>query len=104
MHPKSLPHPIPTAPVAASPHPFCAPEHPQPPRGGCRGAGLTSPSLSPQSEYQARGFCEVVTPNVFSPRLWELSGHWEHYSTHMFSFTAGTETLSLKPMNCPAHW
>ncbi|XP_009469687.1 PREDICTED: threonine--tRNA ligase, mitochondrial, partial [Nipponia nippon] len=56
-----------------------------------------------RSEYRARGFCEVVTPNVFSPRLWELSGHWQHYSTHMFSFTAGTETLSLKPMNCPAH-
>lgn len=63
-----------------------------------------SPSLSPQSEYRARGFCEVVTPNVFSPQLWELSGHWQHYSTHMFSFAAGTETLSLKPMNCPAHW
>ncbi|XP_064330910.1 threonine--tRNA ligase, mitochondrial isoform X2 [Phalacrocorax carbo] len=56
-----------------------------------------------RSEYQARGFHEVVTPNVFSPQLWELSGHWQHYSTHMFSFTAGTETLSLKPMNCPAH-
>ncbi|XP_075381195.1 threonine--tRNA ligase, mitochondrial isoform X5 [Mycteria americana] len=56
-----------------------------------------------RSEYRARGFCEVVTPNVFSPRLWELSGHWQHYGTHMFSFTAGTETLSLKPMNCPAH-
>ncbi|KAF1570180.1 Threonine--tRNA ligase, cytoplasmic, partial [Eudyptes moseleyi] len=56
-----------------------------------------------RSEYRARGFCEVVTPNLFSPRLWELSGHWQHYSTHMFSFTAGTETLSLKPMNCPAH-
>ncbi|NXC42651.1 SYTC protein, partial [Penelope pileata] len=56
-----------------------------------------------RSEYQARGFSEVVTPNVFSPRLWELSGHWQHYSTHMFSFVAGTERLSLKPMNCPAH-
>uniref|UniRef100_A0A8C0HEY3 threonine--tRNA ligase n=1 Tax=Buteo japonicus TaxID=224669 RepID=A0A8C0HEY3_9AVES len=54
------------------------------------------------SEYRARGFCEVVTPNVFSPQLWELSGHWQHYSTHMFSFTAGTETLSLKPMNSAA--
>ncbi|NXE85929.1 SYTC protein, partial [Cochlearius cochlearius] len=76
-----------------------------PPWDGCHGAGLTSPSLSPslQSEYRARGFCEVVTPNVFSPRLWELSGHWQHYGTHMFSFAAGTETLSLKPMNCPAH-
>lgn len=51
-----------------------------------------------------RGFNEVVTPNIFSPRLWELSGHWQHYSAHMFSFTAGAETLSLKPMNCPAHW
>ncbi|XP_074785256.1 threonine--tRNA ligase, mitochondrial isoform X2 [Athene noctua] len=56
-----------------------------------------------RSEYRARGFWEVVTPNVFSPRLWELSGHWQHYSPHMFSFAAGTETLSLKPMNCPAH-
>ncbi|XP_042640499.1 threonine--tRNA ligase, mitochondrial isoform X2 [Tyto alba] len=56
-----------------------------------------------RSEYRARGFCEVVTPNMFSPQLWELSGHWQHYSTHMFSVTAGTETLSLKPMNCPAH-
>ncbi|CAM9997375.1 unnamed protein product, partial [Bubo scandiacus] len=56
-----------------------------------------------RSEYRARGFCEVVTPNVFSPRLWELSGHWQHYSPHIFSFAAGAETLSLKPMNCPAH-
>ncbi|XP_061872189.1 threonine--tRNA ligase, mitochondrial [Colius striatus] len=56
-----------------------------------------------RSEYQARGFWEVVTPNLFSPRLWELSGHWQHYSSHMFSCTSDTETLSLKPMNCPAH-
>ncbi|XP_027766078.1 threonine--tRNA ligase, mitochondrial-like, partial [Empidonax traillii] len=56
-----------------------------------------------RSEYQARGFSEVVTPNLFSPRLWELSGHWQHYSPHIFSIPAGTETLSLKPMNCPAH-
>ncbi|KAM6039380.1 threonine--tRNA ligase, mitochondrial isoform 2-T2 [Chlamydotis macqueenii] len=56
-----------------------------------------------RSEYRARGFSEVVTPNVFSPRLWELSGHWQHYGAHMFSFAAGAETLSLKPMNCPAH-
>ncbi|KAM6234282.1 threonine--tRNA ligase, mitochondrial isoform 2-T2 [Porphyrio hochstetteri] len=56
-----------------------------------------------RSEYRARGFSEVVTPNVFSPQLWELSGHWQHYSPNMFTFTAGTETFSLKPMNCPAH-
>lgn len=63
-----------------------------------------SPVLPPQSEYRARGFSEVVTPNLFSPRLWELSGHWQHYSPHIFSVPASPETLSLKPMNCPAHW
>ncbi|NWS91930.1 SYTM protein, partial [Toxostoma redivivum] len=67
-----------------------------------RGAHLTPP-LSLQSEYRARGFSEVVTPNLFSPRLWELSGHWQHYSPHIFSVPATPETLSLKPMNCPAH-
>ncbi|NWQ70686.1 SYTM protein, partial [Neopipo cinnamomea] len=56
-----------------------------------------------RSEYQARGFSEVVTPNLFSPRLWELSGHWQHYGPHIFSVPAAPETLSLKPMNCPAH-
>ncbi|NWW60511.1 SYTC protein, partial [Ifrita kowaldi] len=56
-----------------------------------------------RSEYRARGFSEVVTPNLFSPRLWELSGHWQHYSPHIFSVPAAPEPLSLKPMNCPAH-
>ncbi|NXR83871.1 SYTC protein, partial [Pycnonotus jocosus] len=56
-----------------------------------------------RSEYRARGFSEVVTPNLFSPQLWELSGHWQHYSPHIFSVPATPETLSLKPMNCPAH-
>lgn len=46
----------------------------------------------------------MVTPNLFSPRLWELSGHWQHYSPNIFSVPAAPETLSLKPMNCPAHW
>ncbi|NXI21800.1 SYTM protein, partial [Sterrhoptilus dennistouni] len=56
-----------------------------------------------RSEYRARGFSEVVTPNLFSPQLWELSGHWQHYSPNIFSVPATPENLSLKPMNCPAH-
>ncbi|KAM6294221.1 LOW QUALITY PROTEIN: threonine--tRNA ligase, mitochondrial [Aegotheles albertisi] len=52
-----------------------------------------------RAEYRARGFSEVVTPNVFSARLWELSGHWQHYSSHIF--TLSTPQLTLKPMNCP---
>lgn len=58
----------------------------------------------PQSEYWRRGFTEVVTPNVYNVQLWERSGHWQHYSQHMFSFQANGQTLALKPMNCPAHW
>ncbi|KAM9515197.1 threonine--tRNA ligase, mitochondrial [Guaruba guarouba] len=56
-----------------------------------------------RSEYRARGFQEVVTPNIFHPRLWELSGHWHHYGPNIFSCAAGPEALALKPMNCPAH-
>uniref|UniRef100_A0A8V5GSS0 threonine--tRNA ligase n=1 Tax=Melopsittacus undulatus TaxID=13146 RepID=A0A8V5GSS0_MELUD len=56
-----------------------------------------------RSQYRIRGFQEVVTPNLFHPRLWELSGHWHHYGPNIFSCSAGPETLSLKPMNCPAH-
>ncbi|XP_072423879.1 threonine--tRNA ligase 1, cytoplasmic-like isoform X2 [Chiloscyllium punctatum] len=53
--------------------------------------------------YRKRGFQEVVTPNIFSQRLWEQSGHWDHYRDNIFSFQVDNHTYSLKPMNCPAH-
>ncbi|XP_028986416.1 threonine--tRNA ligase 1, cytoplasmic-like isoform X3 [Betta splendens] len=57
-----------------------------------------------KSEYHKRGFTEVVTPTLYSTALWERSGHWEHYSENMFTVTSeGSQTYSLKPMNCPAH-
>ncbi|KAI9533243.1 hypothetical protein NQZ68_025637 [Dissostichus eleginoides] len=57
-----------------------------------------------KSEYRRRGFNEVVTPTLYSTALWERSGHWEHYSEHMFTVTSeGSQTYALKPMNCPAH-
>uniref|UniRef100_UPI00398F419A threonine--tRNA ligase 1, cytoplasmic-like n=1 Tax=Pristiophorus japonicus TaxID=55135 RepID=UPI00398F419A len=56
-----------------------------------------------KSEYRKRGYVEVMTPNVFNNKLWEQSGHWEHYRDHMFSFQLENETYSLKPMNCPGH-
>uniref|UniRef100_A0A9L0ID21 Threonine--tRNA ligase, mitochondrial n=1 Tax=Equus asinus TaxID=9793 RepID=A0A9L0ID21_EQUAS len=72
------------------------------------------------AEYSRRGFSEVKTPTLFSTKLWELSGHWEHYQEDMFalqppgsdrptgsqsdhSTSHPTDTLALKPMNCPAH-
>uniref|UniRef100_A0A8C5QVU2 Threonine--tRNA ligase, mitochondrial n=1 Tax=Leptobrachium leishanense TaxID=445787 RepID=A0A8C5QVU2_9ANUR len=56
-----------------------------------------------KGEYRKRGFTEVITPNLYNDKLWEKSGHWEHYGKNMFSFTIENETFSLKPMNCPGH-
>ncbi|XP_023580366.1 threonine--tRNA ligase, mitochondrial isoform X1 [Trichechus manatus latirostris] len=67
-----------------------------------------------RAEYTRRGFSEVKTPMLFSTKLWEQSGHWEHYREDMFalqppgpdrpaSSPSDHPTLALKPMNCPAH-
>lgn len=56
-----------------------------------------------REQYLKRGFEEVVTPNIFNSKLWETSGHWQHYKDDMFSFEAEDQTWALKPMNCPSH-
>ncbi|XP_068954543.1 threonine--tRNA ligase 2, cytoplasmic [Petaurus breviceps papuanus] len=56
-----------------------------------------------KEEYHRRNFTEVVSPNVYNCKLWETSGHWQHYSENMFSFDIEKETFALKPMNCPGH-
>ncbi|KAA0717368.1 Threonine--tRNA ligase, cytoplasmic [Triplophysa tibetana] len=56
-----------------------------------------------RSEYRKRGFQEVVTPNIYNSKLWQTSGHWQHYSENMFSFEVEKEIYALKPMNCPGH-
>uniref|UniRef100_A0A8C9LWJ3 threonine--tRNA ligase n=1 Tax=Piliocolobus tephrosceles TaxID=591936 RepID=A0A8C9LWJ3_9PRIM len=73
-----------------------------------------------KAEYARRGFSEVKTPTLFSTKLWEQSGHWEHYQEDMFavqppgsdrpassqsddSTRRTADILALKPMNCPAH-
>lgn len=56
-----------------------------------------------KGEYRKRGFQEVVTPNMYNSKLWQVSGHWQHYQDNMFSFDAEKETFALKPMNCPGH-
>ncbi|NXM57834.1 SYTC2 ligase, partial [Illadopsis cleaveri] len=56
-----------------------------------------------RGEYRRRDFTEVVSPNIFNSKLWEASGHWQHYSENMFSFEIEKETFALKPMNCPGH-
>jgi threonyl-tRNA synthetase len=48
-----------------------------------------------------RGYQEIYTPPLVHQRLWERSGHWDHYREHMFLVEAEEQTYSLKPMNCP---
>lgn len=50
-----------------------------------------------------RDYDEVRTPLMMNNRLWEQSGHWDHYKDNMY-FTNVEETrFALKPMNCPGH-
>ncbi|XP_052794807.1 threonine--tRNA ligase 1, cytoplasmic-like isoform X2 [Mya arenaria] len=56
-----------------------------------------------KDEYRKRGFTEVLSPNIYNQKLWEISGHWEHYSENVFKFDVEKETYALKPMNCPGH-
>ncbi len=57
-----------------------------------------SRELQQQHDYE-----EVRTPLMMNRRLWEQSGHWDHYKDNMY-FTDVDETpFALKPMNCPGH-
>jgi len=56
-----------------------------------------------KEQYRKRGFQEVISPNVYNTKLWEQSGHWQHYNDNMFSFEVEKEKFALKPMNCPGH-
>ena len=49
------------------------------------------------------GYIELRTPLAFNRRLWETSGHWEHYRDNMFLIESEDEQLGLKAMNCPGH-
>eukprot|EP01087_Luapelamoeba_hula_P000675 TRINITY_DN10501_c0_g1_i1.p1 TRINITY_DN10501_c0_g1~~TRINITY_DN10501_c0_g1_i1.p1 ORF type:complete len:607 (-),score=68.43 TRINITY_DN10501_c0_g1_i1:131-1951(-) len=56
-----------------------------------------------RNEYRNRGFQEVITPNAYSCKLWETSGHWAKYKENMFTFQCDNQDFALKPMNCPGH-
>jgi threonyl-tRNA synthetase len=52
---------------------------------------------------QKAGYTEVRTPLVMNQRLWEQSGHWEHYRDDMFFVDVDGSPFAIKPMNCPGH-
>ncbi|WP_159884112.1 threonine--tRNA ligase [Paenibacillus puerhi] len=54
--------------------------------------------LQRQSDYD-----EVRTPLMMNNRLWEQSGHWDHYKDNMYFTDVDGTKFALKPMNCPGH-
>jgi threonyl-tRNA synthetase len=54
-----------------------------------------------REELDRAGYDEISTPMLVKKKLWEQSGHWDHYQENMFLLDVEGETFSLKPMNCP---
>ncbi len=49
----------------------------------------------------AYNYEEVETPQILSRKLWETSGHWDHYKANMYTTLIDEEDFAVKPMNCP---
>lgn len=55
-----------------------------------------------RKKQEARGYLEIVTPEVMDRSLWETSGHWAKYASHNYVGTTQDErTFCVKPMSCP---
>ncbi|MCY9662734.1 threonine--tRNA ligase [Paenibacillus chondroitinus] len=50
-----------------------------------------------------RDYAEVRTPLMMNNRVWEQSGHWDHYKDNMYFTNVDETKFALKPMNCPGH-
>ena len=51
--------------------------------------------------HTRENYVEINTPLIMNQRLWQTSGHWDHYKDNMYSTTIDEETFCVKPMNCP---
>ena len=51
--------------------------------------------------HKRYGYVEVSTPIILNRRLWERSGHWDHYKENMYTTVIDGEDYAIKPMNCP---
>lgn len=59
-----------------------------------------------RTEHRKRGYVIVNTPHIAKSKLWEISGHADHYKENMFFIQKdedSDEQFILKPMNCPFH-
>ena len=51
--------------------------------------------------HKRYGYVEISTPVILNRRLWERSGHWDHYKDNMYTTAIDGEDYAIKPMNCP---
>ena len=59
-----------------------------------------------RSEHRKRGYVIVNTPQIAKSKLWEISGHMDHYKENMFFIQKDEDSddqFVVKPMNCPFH-
>ena len=59
-----------------------------------------------RTEHRKRGYVIVNTPHIAKSKLWEISGHYDHYRENMFFIQKDEDSddqYILKPMNCPFH-
>lgn len=51
--------------------------------------------------HYRENYVEVSTPLIMNRKLWETSGHWDHYKDNMYATKIDDEDYCIKPMNCP---
>ncbi len=51
--------------------------------------------------HRRYGYQEIKTPTILNRKLWETSGHWDHYKENMYFTKIDGEDYAIKPMNCP---
>lgn len=52
--------------------------------------------------HRREGYQEISTPMILNRKLWETSGHWDHYRGNMYTTEKIDEAeFAIKPMNCP---
>ncbi len=56
-----------------------------------------------RAQHLKRGYQLVMTPHILKGKLWEVSGHADHYRENMYYFKVDDEEYAVKPMNCPGH-
>uniref|UniRef100_UPI004025F715 threonine--tRNA ligase n=1 Tax=Candidatus Scatousia sp. TaxID=3085663 RepID=UPI004025F715 len=59
-----------------------------------------------RTEHRKRGYVIVNSPHIAKSKLWEISGHADHYRENMFFIQKDEDSddqFILKPMNCPFH-